>query len=267
MKTLYIFATSERPDVYINTFAYVLSHLQVTSIYVVVISEHDYPEEVEASKLLASTVVANIYRQLSELSNGNYVEFTRDSNSQSVQRVIPLQNRSDIEIYQRCLDTINQSGTSTGIVIPLSDLDKKLREYVAKGSCIFDVSALKKNLLVDVVAILLSIGFSEVYSFELNPLKKKQTYDQRDLYHNLQHNRDFIFRNLTTSTPVKLSLRRIRRWSARSRAIMFFTAVMAALFIPLSIFWKESPLLTSLNIAAMIASIGSYLFLLVYERK
>jgi hypothetical protein len=259
MNTLYIFATSERPDPYINVLAYTIAHLQISSIFVIVISEHDYAEEAREDKVLASTVVANISEQLRALAGGQYLEF---SNEQHKRRVVPLEGASGVGIYQRCLETMNQSGT-TGIVIPLASLDNSLRKFVAKGKCIFDVSALKKNLLVDVVATLLSIGYSDVYSFEL---VKKPTYSQLDLYHNLKHNEDFLFRNLATSAPVRLSLQRIKKWSARSQAIILFTLVLAGVFIPLSFWWKESQLLVALNIAAMAASIGSYLFLLVRDR-
>lgn len=260
MKPLYIFATSERPDAYINTLAYSLDHLQVTAIYIIVISEHDYAEEVREGKLLASTVVSNISEQLSALSSGRYI---KSWSAPDVRPTDTLQVRASTDVYRRCLEAMNKSGT-TGIVIPLSNLDRTLRAYVSKSSCVIDVSALKKNLLVDVVATLLSIGFSEVYSFEL---KKRQAYDQTDLYHNLRVNEDFIFRNLARSESVTKSLHRISRWSARSQALMLFTALLAAIFIPLSFIWKDSSLLSALNIAAMAASIGSYLFLFVNERK
>lgn len=259
MKPLYIFATSERPDAYINTLAYTIEHLQVTAIHVIVISEHDYDEEVREDALLASTVVANISEQLRALSSERYIKNWNDSGSKVA---VPLPSPSNIEVYKRCLEAMNKSGT-TGIVVPLSNLDRTLRSYVSKNGCIIDVSALKKNLLVDVVATLLSIGFSEVYSFEL---KKKQTYDQADLYHNLRVNDDFVFRNLARSDSVARSLNRISRWTARSRAIMIFTAILAAIFIPLDLLWKDSTLLSAFNIAAMAASIGSYLYLFVRER-
>ncbi len=77
---------------------------------------------------------------------------------------------------------MNQSGT-TSVVIPIQELDERLRRFAATGQCIFDVSALKKNLLVDVVATLLSLQYSEVYSFEL---LQRQVYGPEDLYHGLR---------------------------------------------------------------------------------
>ncbi len=259
MKTLYIFATSERPDVYVNTLSYCVDHLGIDAIQVVAISEHDYPEETQTSRILATTVVGNISRQLQELLRGKYAAFRE---GQEQPDITELRSPSGVGVYQRSLDAMNASGT-TGIVVPLSELDRELRSYVAKGSCLFDVSALKKNLLVDVVATLLSIGFSEVYSFEL---RVKQTYGQADLYHNLAHGDDFVYRNLARSASVRESLNRIGRWSTRAQAVLLFTLVLALVFIPLSVWLKGSWLLTCLNVGSMIASVGSYLFLLVRDR-
>lgn len=259
MKNLYIFATSYRPDAYINSIAYSIEHLGVGSIYVIVISEHDYPEEEQKAQLMASGVLANTVLQLQALKDNKYIIFREKSEENEY---LDLKNTDGAGIYSKCLEIIEKSG-STGIAISLATLGITLKNYIKKGNCIFDVTALKKNLLVDVVTTLISYSFSDVYSFEL---KKRQTYDQKDLYHNLRHGESYIYRNLTVSEPVKSSMRRISKWALRSKAIMIFTAVVALLFIPVSLFWKNSPILTIFNTAAVIASISSYLFLLVKDR-
>ena len=87
-----------------------------------------------------------------------------------------------------------------------------------------------------------------------------------DLYHNLRYGESFMFRNLADSSLVKNSLRRISRWTLRTRTIFILTGIIALIFIPLSIFCKNSPLLTVLNNFAIIASLGSYLYLFVKEK-
>ena len=77
MKKLYIFATSSRPDVYINAIAYSIEHMNVGAIYVIVISEHDYPEEEQKVQLMATDVLVNIILQLQALQQGNYIIFGR----------------------------------------------------------------------------------------------------------------------------------------------------------------------------------------------
>lgn len=258
MKELYIFATSDNPNPYINAIAYSIEHLNVGSIYVIVISEHDYPAEEQKAQLMATDVTTNINLQLKVLQEGRYMIFGRQPEDN---RVVELENKQGFEIYSNCLRVINKSG-STGIAISHSTLEVTLRNYIKSGNCLFDVSALKKNLLVDVVSILLSYGFSGVYSFEL---KRKPYHNQQDLYHNLKTN-EYVFRNLAVSTPVKNSLRRISRWNLRAKAIILFTILIALIFIPISIFWQDSPIITIFNAAAVIAGISSYLFLFVQEK-
>lgn len=257
MTALYIIATSERPDAYINTIAYAIEHRGVSSVHFLVISEHDYKEDVEEGTVLASTVAGNVSRQLTALSEGKYFRTWTNTDLTSISL-----HGSDWKIYSRCLDTLNRSGT-TGRVIPLSKLDDSLREIAASGKRLIDVSALKKNLLVDVVATLLSIGFQDVYSFEL---RKAPTFDEDDLYHNLKHGDDFLFRNLATSESVKRSLKRIGRWNSRVNVIVLVTVLLALVASPVSYFLKDSPSLMVLNTIASILGISSFLLFFIRNR-
>ena len=133
MKSIYIFATSERPDAYINTLAYAIDHLQITEIYIIVISEHDYAEEVREDNLLASTVVSNINIQLQALVKGQYIEKWEDLITGTT---VPLQNQKTRGVYERCLKAINKSGT-TGRVIPISDLDNMRWASLATHQTLF----------------------------------------------------------------------------------------------------------------------------------
>jgi hypothetical protein len=71
---------------------------------------------------------------------------------------------------------------------------------------IFDVTALKKSLLVDVAATLLALDKDTVYSFEL---KRAPSFDQRDLFHRLRHQEDYEYRNLLASEPVRSAAKRL----------------------------------------------------------
>ncbi len=74
MKSLYLFATSEMPDPYVNTLSYAVDHFGALAITVVVISEPVSGSSREPS-LLASTVMARIVEQLGALSTGSYIRF------------------------------------------------------------------------------------------------------------------------------------------------------------------------------------------------
>ncbi|MGH9761505.1 MAG: hypothetical protein ACREDR_35030 [Blastocatellia bacterium] len=262
MTTLYIFATSKRPDVYINTIAHTIEHLndgdQLRGTYIIVVSEHGYPGEQDAN-LAATTVQSNISEQLEQLSTGSYVAKWHDSEpaeNRERTNIEPLANPSKTTVYKKCLDAMNRGGV-TAKGIPLSELDQTLMGYASKGDCIIDVSALKKNLLVDVVATLLSVGFHDVYSFEL----VREAFGQEALYHNLRNGEDYVFRNLTKSKSVAGSLRRMRRWSVTRQVIMLVTLVVALALVALAAFLPGTPALTVASFVAMASSIGSFISL------
>ena len=140
-KSLYTFATSLRPDPYINALAYAVQHQGVKAYNVVVITETEYnhDDEEEVAEF-ATTVVSKITNQLSELSEGRYIATDKSGD----QKLEELTNTKGITVYKECLETINREG-ATAIIIPLSELDSRLRKFASKGNCIFDVSALKKE--------------------------------------------------------------------------------------------------------------------------
>jgi hypothetical protein len=256
MAILYIMATSERPDPYINVIAFTVQYHRVNEIFITVISEPSVDASLERKPgLLATAVLASINEQLTSVSAGTYV---RKDPKTGKKVIVPLSNTSGLAVYRRCLEVMNQGSGQK--VIQSDKLDETLREYVLKGDCLVDVTALKNNLVVDVVATLLSIGFRDVYSFEiLTP----QTHDQPDLYHNLKLNEDFRFNRLTDSHSVRKSLKRIGQWSATKQRIMFGTLAAALAGFALSYFLPRSVLLTSVYLASAAASIGSFLALFI----
>jgi hypothetical protein len=252
-ETLYIFTTSERPDPYINTLVHVFSRFSIAAVRVVAISEHGYSDEREQAR--ATSVVGQIDKQLSELAAGRYVRSASSGGG-----VAEIDQRG-AQIYARCIDQLNKSGIS-GTVVPLAKLDDYLKQFSARGSGVFDVTALKKHLLVDVVALLLSQGSSEVYSFELI---KSPRFNEEDLIHSLREG-EFEYRNLTASIPVQRAADRITRRSIRFRTLIGLTLSLGILLVVTQVFFADTWLMTAFGLASIAASIGSYLFPLVRDR-
>jgi hypothetical protein len=247
--TLYIFATSARPDAYVNSIAHLASQQELGKVQIVVVAEHDYPRDEEEADL-ATEVLASILDLLKALSQGVYPKRQKDGSTSRV----ALPDRS-YEIYAKCLDTLNKQGNGC-LSISYSDLERRLVE-LSKEDCLFDLSALKKHLLVDVVATLIAHNFSRVRAFELH---KAPTFDERDLYHNLRKE-DFIYRNLAKSPLINSSLKHIRRWSTRSQLFLILTVVLTGILILIrTIAGVASPLMDYMNGAAVVASIASFLF-------
>lgn len=249
-RILYTFATTDRPDVYINSLAYTIKHHSIDKFQIIVISEHGYSNEEDSDK--ASKIFSSICNQLECLVDSKYYNHQSKST---------IEIDCDTHIYEECLDVINEGGT-TFIVIPGSKLEKKLKEYIKLGDAFFDVSALKKNLLIDVVSYFLSIGYRDVYSFELF---KKATFDQGDLYHELGP-KDYKYRNLTNSDIVKNSMKRVTRWQARIKivAILFFLTFIVLTLLPY--LFGSTEVMSNLNILGFSITIASFLYIFVSDK-
>lgn len=245
-KNLYLFATSARADVYINSLAHAIDKHGIEKLHLIVVSEHGYISE-QSSSENASNIFSSICHQLENLTVGEY------NNSSSGSKISVS---GDTGIYKSCLSLINRGGSSI-IVIPANELEEKLKEYSNKKASIFDVSALKKNLLTDVVSCLISIRHKYVYSFELI---KEPDFNERDLYHNLNRD-DFVYRNLLDSKIVQNSMNRIARWHARTKLISILVFILFLIITPISFYLGETKYFYSLNIIALVCSIASFLFL------
>ncbi len=248
MYALYSFATSERPEAYVNALCYCVSHRRVTSFKVVVVEE----KRTDGQQIRPSTLYANIVNLLTDLSEGRYAKGSRAD-------TVSLGSASDssFEVYRRALDVLNSSGDSAPMEIREVDLDRKLRSIIRTGTVLFDVTSLKNRLLIDVVAISISLHFNEIYTFDS---VRKLTFDERDLFHKLRA-QDFVFQNLTDSCAVSSSMTRIKRWSAGSKFLVILVVALLLIGITITWFLPGSSYEKGLVLASMIASIGSFVFL------
>lgn len=256
MRTLYVLATSPRPDSYINVIIHVLrSFHDVSSIKLVTIS--DSPE----SRQDAMTVMSNIERQLEALCNGQYIP-----NIARPKLIEPISDAGRL-FYLNYSDTIKRMLGSASI--SLSYLDRDLRELIADRWCLFDVTALRKDLLTDVFSVLLAQEFRDIYYFELikPALPQDSTKGRLDLIHDMRPREDYEFKNLMASDPVQRSLAHIR-----ANLMQFRTAIavlLAAAFVVFAVqaFFKETWITNTLVSVSIVGAIASMLFLFVNPRN
>ena len=62
------------------------------------------------------------------------------------------------------------------------------------------------------MALCVAFNFERVFSFELTGMS---TFDERSMIHNLEHPRDYVYRNLTDSRPVRIAIDSIRHRAER----------------------------------------------------
>jgi hypothetical protein len=250
---LVLFATSDAPDPYVNSIAHAVAHLGVSSVEIIVISEHDYPAELSGSAW-ATRVSERVTAQIEALATQMYIEYQADKSGGTRQ---PLAGAETAGVYGTVLSVINKGGMAARIV-PLGGLYSELGKFVhASRSCVFDVTALKKNLLIDVAVALLALDHDEVFAFEL---KKPPSFDQSDLIHRLSSPADYAYRNLLDSGPVATGVSRLRRLAIRSKALAVLATVLLIVSLALFVWQPDSRLLALIGVVSGIASIASALY-------
>ncbi len=202
---LYIFVTSAEPDPYINVLVHAIRKYSLVQIYFVSVVEHGYTEENDAEDARLRTIVSNVDNLFEDLSQGNYwKERAGERDSVAI-------DPTSTEMYRSCFAEWERI-PSTTFVIKWQELDQKLRGFAADGRGMFDVTALKKNLLVDISVLLVSRGCTRIFEFEI--LRRPRFYDQRDLIHELKEpdrttKGDYTYRNLTESAHLKSAVKRM----------------------------------------------------------
>lgn len=237
MKTLYLFATSLRADPYVNAIVHSVHNLDVTAVTVVTITESGSTR----SEAAATSVLSSITRLLHELCE----EATEDAP----------------HLYTEALKSVVDFRALT---VPLNDLDLRIAELTKKGNAIFDVTALRKDLLVDIVALCTSRSFTRIYTFEL---RREPHYDQRDLIHNLRLGADYIYRNLTASTAVQLAVSRIQSRTISTKTLLAATGLLVVALILTQIFWPRGWVMTLFALASVACGIVQTLALFLRDQR
>jgi len=196
MKNLYIFTTTDNQDIYINTII-AFRNENVRNILLVTITE-DKKKEEENIEILTD-ITERIHGQLRSLSSGNYTEYktvyTNNEKGEKKKEVLiskrELSINHNIEWYQKFREKLATNGCSISTqnisVDDLSSFFKKIGKD-NKIASVFDVSGLKKHLLVKVIIELQNNSKGEACVFEL---KKRPHYQvdgevaENDLIHAL----------------------------------------------------------------------------------
>jgi hypothetical protein len=258
MKTLYILATSPRPDTYINAMIHVMrSFHDVSSIKLVTIAGPDSQDGVQC----AGVVMANVMNQLGALASGSYIRDIGKPASTEPIDAIAQQFYSDyFPVIKKMLNAES---------IDLENIDSGLADLIGDGQCLFDVSALGKDLLADAFAVFLALDFREIYYFKLlePKLPRDSTKGRFDLIHQLTPHEDYRFVNLTGSEPVRKSLARIRANLMQFRTAVTTVILVAFVVLAVQEYFKKTWAVDLLTTISVIGAIASAIFLFVDPRN
>lgn len=245
MAPLNIFVTSIRPDPYINVIAYCLDHRNVDEIRLIAVSDHDYPEE--RSESLALDVLSNIQKQIQALRAGMYIDFGANETRSEVD----LGSEAWSDYYSRLWDRMQRQCRISTDVVAHSDLDALLQKISQDGDALYDVTALRKSLLVDITSIMISINAKGLGAFELI---KKPSYDDRDLYHCLEIGTDYQYRDLSGTKPVQGAMHRV---SAATRRVRRTLATLAGVLFLLGVFALILDWESAVSVASLAGGVAS----------
>lgn len=207
---LYIFVTSARPDPYVNIIAHAVRSFHVKKIHFVGIIKHDYKNE--QGEMTARAVSAATFAMLESLASGKYPQKDQDEPIEAEQA----------GIYKDCIARLDAVQVSS-LEIHWNDLAGKLIDFAKNDAAVFDVTALRNSLLVDVVALLLSQGSSQLWTFDAI---RRFTFDSRDLIHAMNENVDYMYRCLSDSKHVETAIKRMLARSLTFRSLLVITIVL-----------------------------------------
>lgn len=243
---LYIFVTAPRADPYVNVLMHLMSNRSVSAIHYVAIIEHGYTSEQMEERL--SDIEANVGILLDQLSRGFYGD-----------RPIEL-DPAWAKAYRDCRITLDRMPIER-LSIPWIDLDGELAKLTSGKAVMFDVTTLKKNLLVDVVALLLSRGWTGIFNFEI-VTAGQPSYDEHGLIHALAPN-GFLYRSLAESKHVERARSRIVSRSIAFRTFLIITACVGLIVLIVQIFFENTVLESIVLAGASIAAIAGLLLSLI----
>lgn len=186
---LYIFVTSDTPDLYINIIGYCIEHYKIIKVVFLGIVEDRGQREKTKNSL--TTIKERVVKQLSLIQQGQYLYL--DQKTRQWQQK-PL----EIENYDRLrYSKIAEQNIDVHVII-YETLEEELSGFLASNSCIFDTSGVLKTFLIDVYTLLLTRNIDDIYVFELR--LPRRTYDEQELIHNLSFDRrDYEYVNITKS--------------------------------------------------------------------
>ncbi len=191
-KNLYVFTTSDAPDVYINTIGYCIENLSpIDKIYLLSIVKDRGLREKTAEDL--ERTKSKIVQQLSHLQVGKYMFFNLKAKSWQ-EKIIEIK-----EYDRRRYTKISAHDIDTKVIF-YDELEANLSKFIHENGdeAIFDLSAVVKAYLIDVFVLLVELGSTHIHVFELK--RDKRTHDEQELIHNLAIDKDdYKYVNLTKS--------------------------------------------------------------------
>ena len=256
-KTLFLFVTSRRPDAYCNAITYCVEKMEVNRVVCVNIKEMlSTTDEEGLNEVDPHEISAEIKQFMRYLYNGKYASHRAN------ELILSDLEYSGYEVYQQCFEKVTDW---TVLTIEYKNLRAVINDFIRRNhNCIFDVTSLKKHLMVDILACCIAMRLNNVYSFDLK-IPPDFEHPEIMLYHSLGKD-EFSYTNLLASKPVRESLRLVLAMTGATKIAISLTVILIVSLSVLLFFSHRTPLLL-LSIASSIASITSLIFQFVPSKN
>lgn len=187
--SLYIFVTSDTPDLYINIIGYCIEHYKLDKVvFLGIVEDRGQREKVRNS---LNIIKDRVIEQLSLIQQGRYL-YKNSKTGQWEEKSLEIESYDKIRYSKIAGQAIDV------YVIVYESLQDELSGFLESNGCIFDVSGVLKTFLIDVYTLLLARCVEDIYVFELR--LPRRTYDEQELIHNLSlDRRDYEYVNITQS--------------------------------------------------------------------
>jgi len=185
--SLYIFVTSERPDQYLNPIVHCLLYKSVGKVVFLHIKGlgSSSSSGIQEQKGISFAVFRKVQVLLDGLANGEYKHLHGKETGKivSLSEVYQQERLTAIKgVYRQCLDIdVNWSHRDVGYLDLRSELARIRKE---EPTSIFDVTAISKSYLGDILAASIIEGIQNLYTFDL---KQPPDFDRpwTTLFHDL----------------------------------------------------------------------------------
>lgn len=177
MKELHIFATSDRPDQYLNSIVHCINKGAKNVTFVQI--QNSNIRQIELKRL-----IRNVTQLFEELIIGNYKYFTGDLKGEVVN--LNDKYKYSVEEISRIKQIYDSCFTDDIIFIPRKLEYYDLRNYISEISkskdIILDVTPVSKVYTGDIFACCLLENFNNLYAFEI-PIKPDYDHPWKNLIH------------------------------------------------------------------------------------
>lgn len=197
--SLFIFLTSNNPDVYINVLGYCLEQYDIVQVRLLEIYEDR--GQIERVKAGLAQSKERILLRLNNLRSGKYDY--KDNCEKDAKKKKNKIRKIDIDTQQKerylsIYDLLSQKALLD--VVFYGELDEWLTSNITEN-LIVDLTGVSKDYLVDIYTILMLRNVGSTHSFKIY---KRPSFDDKDLIHNLDiKHRDYEYVNLSQSDYTK----------------------------------------------------------------